>query len=380
MNNLDVNAQLNAKVDYLKLIKQYGCQVIDKELIERFTKVTGRKVHPWIKRGIFFAHKHLDKILDDHEAGRPIYLYTRKGPSSDDSMHLGQLVPFLFIKWLQSVFNCHVVIQMSDDEKFMFEGTKSGKTLHDYYHIGHRNTHDILACGFDPDKTYVFSNFMNMNNRYYYNIVKLMAINNGTRMNEIYGMTLDNSIGQMTWPCIQCAGVFSTSFGHISPYFDRAKPVSQQLVRCLVPMTIDQIPNLTLADDFVNRYENEGHLQPATINFKFLPGLDEIHTSNSVIMLNDTSSEVATKIKRYAFSDSNPDTDVSFQYLTYFMTNEKRLQEIETDYRSGKLSSEELKNIAIVTINEVLEKHQKAKQEFIDLPEKTKPFYLPVIR
>lgn len=37
------------------------------------------------------------KILDNYEKGKPFYLYTGRGPSSD-SMHLGHLVPFMFTK------------------------------------------------------------------------------------------------------------------------------------------------------------------------------------------------------------------------------------------------------------------------------------------
>jgi tryptophanyl-tRNA synthetase len=32
--------------------------------------VTGVEPHPWLKRGLFFAHRDLDKILDTIEAGK----------------------------------------------------------------------------------------------------------------------------------------------------------------------------------------------------------------------------------------------------------------------------------------------------------------------
>ena len=37
-------------------------------------------------------------ILDRYEQGKPFFLYTGRGPSSD-SMHLGHLIPFMFTKF-----------------------------------------------------------------------------------------------------------------------------------------------------------------------------------------------------------------------------------------------------------------------------------------
>lgn len=52
--------------------------------------------------------------------GEPFYIYTGRGPSSE-SLHLGHLVPFLFTKWLQEAFNVPLVIELTDDEKFLFK-------------------------------------------------------------------------------------------------------------------------------------------------------------------------------------------------------------------------------------------------------------------
>lgn len=108
------------KIDYDKLIDHFGCQKISEELLEKFERITKRKPHHFLRRGIFFSHRDLDKILDSYEAGHKIYLYTGRGPSSL-SLHLGHLIPFMFTKWLQEVFDCVLVIQLTDDEKFLFK-------------------------------------------------------------------------------------------------------------------------------------------------------------------------------------------------------------------------------------------------------------------
>jgi len=73
---------VEGKIDYMKLIKQFGTEIIDNELLERFKKVTGKDLHPWLKRGIFFSHRGLNQFLTAFENGDPIFLYTGRGPTS----------------------------------------------------------------------------------------------------------------------------------------------------------------------------------------------------------------------------------------------------------------------------------------------------------
>ena len=42
----------------------------------RIERVTGVKAHPFLRRGIFFAHRDMVAILDAYEKGLPFYLYT----------------------------------------------------------------------------------------------------------------------------------------------------------------------------------------------------------------------------------------------------------------------------------------------------------------
>ncbi len=85
-------------VDYNKLTEKFGATPISKELLARFERVTGRKAHRFLRRGIVFTHRELNLILDRYERGEPFYLYTGRGPSSD-SMHVGHVVPFEFTKY-----------------------------------------------------------------------------------------------------------------------------------------------------------------------------------------------------------------------------------------------------------------------------------------
>jgi tryptophanyl-tRNA synthetase len=42
------------------------------------------------------------------------------------------LIPFHFTKWLQEVFDCPLVIQITDDEKFLFKQELKLETCHEY--------------------------------------------------------------------------------------------------------------------------------------------------------------------------------------------------------------------------------------------------------
>jgi len=51
-------------IDYDKLIRDFGSTPIEEDILIRMEKLTGKKVHPWLKRGIFFSHRDLGNILD----------------------------------------------------------------------------------------------------------------------------------------------------------------------------------------------------------------------------------------------------------------------------------------------------------------------------
>ena len=106
-------------IDYDKLIDQFGTRRVDAALLERFERLTGHRPHILLRRGMFFSHRRVSScfshlawrsvngwrllnrdfntILDRYEKGKPFFLYTGRGPSSD-SMHLGHMIPFVFTK------------------------------------------------------------------------------------------------------------------------------------------------------------------------------------------------------------------------------------------------------------------------------------------
>jgi tryptophanyl-tRNA synthetase len=93
---VDENGVVKA-IDYNKLVDEFGTKKIDDELLARFERVTGKRPHHFLRRGIVFSHRDFELILDRYERGEPFFLYTGRGPSSD-SVHVGHTIPFEFTK------------------------------------------------------------------------------------------------------------------------------------------------------------------------------------------------------------------------------------------------------------------------------------------
>jgi hypothetical protein len=154
-------------IDYTRLIRDFGCEEISPELIARLERLTGKPAHHFFRRGLFFSHRDFDRILDSVEHGTPFFLYTGRGPSSE-AMHLGHLVPFLCCKYLQDAFGVPLVIQMTDDEKFLWKDL----TIEEANRLAYENARDIIAVGFDPEKTYIFVDTEVMGGEFYRNVLR----------------------------------------------------------------------------------------------------------------------------------------------------------------------------------------------------------------
>ena len=56
-------------IDYDKLIKKFGTEKISSELLDQIKNITN-KDHFMLRRGIFFSHREMNRIIEDHEKGK----------------------------------------------------------------------------------------------------------------------------------------------------------------------------------------------------------------------------------------------------------------------------------------------------------------------
>lgn len=388
--------EVKGKVDYDKLVKQFGVDVIDDKLKERFEKVTGHKLHPWLKRGIYFAHRDLNKLLDAKERGQQIYIYSGRGPSG--GLHVGHSIPFIFTKWLQDVLDCIVIIQMSDDEKYYFKDLK----FSDVYKYGFENAKDIIAFGFNPKKTFIFSNRDYRLSTPEYEVLvstmkknitakqvaklfgfgeKIEYTNDQNEKVEKYVFDENVTVGMMDWPFYQTAAAFSESFPGI---FHNKKAY------CVITYAIDQDVYFRMARDLADKMKM---LKPASIISVFLDPLtgsgkmSSSVSAESTIFLSDTPEQIKKKINKYAFSGcggdgtkadhekygGNPLLDIPCKYLKYFEYDDEKLDDIYTKFKAGQIYCSDTKKALADKLVELITEHQNNRSKLSD--DDVKEFY-----
>lgn len=152
----NIQASSDKGIDYAKLIDKYGCYPITPEQIQRIKDLSGMEVHRFIRRGIFFCQRDLQEVLNAYEKKQPFYLYTGRGPSAE-ALHMGHTIPFIFTRYLQQAFDVPLVIQITDDEKYIYKPEMELEGPKGTIQMGLNNIKDIIAFGFDPAKTFIFS-------------------------------------------------------------------------------------------------------------------------------------------------------------------------------------------------------------------------------
>ncbi|KAF5379880.1 hypothetical protein D9757_007205 [Collybiopsis confluens] len=351
-------------IDYEKLIAQFGTRRIDDALLQRFEKLTGKRPHVLLRRGMFFSHREFDKILDRYEQGKPFFLYTGRGPSSD-SMHLGHMIPFVFTKWLQDVFDVPLVVQLTDDEKFLF---KHELKVEQTKAFSRQNTRDIIAVGLNPEKTFIFSDYDYVSGAFYENVSKVSRQITYSQAKATFGFTDSDNIGKIHFASIQATPAFSNSFPQI---FGTASNIP-----CLIPCAIDQDPYFRLTRDVAQKLK---YLKPSLIHSKFFPALQGPQTKmsasdpNSSIYMTDKAAQIKNKINKHGFSGGqeteeehrrlggDTEVDVAYQYLTFFLDDDEELAKTGEDYRAGRLLTGQLKARCIELLQKFVTEFQERR-------------------
>ena len=347
--------EVTGKVDYDKLRRDFGAKPIDKKLKNKIKKNAGN-LHHFLRRDFFFSHRDFDLILKDYENQKGFFLYTGRSPGGGD-MTLGHLVPFIFTKWMQEIFDVNLYIQIPDEEKFLHKQNLSWETVQEKTKTDLKH---IASLGFNQDKTFLFQNSEYIKNMYPMLMKTAKKITHST-MKAVFGFKDSTNIGMSFYPSIQMVPTF----------FEKK--------RCVIPCAIDQDNYWRPQRDIA---EKLGFYKTATIHSKFLPPLTGVDgkmsasKSETAIYLSDSEDVVKKKVMKYAFSGGqptleehrkkggNPDIDVAFQWLyILFEPDDKIIEKIREKYKSGKMLSGELKQILIDKINEFLKEHNKKKDK-----------------
>ncbi len=357
--------EVRGKVDYERLIQEFGTQPLTEELIERIAKYTG-KLHLQLQRRLFFSHRDLDAVLDLYDKKVKFVLYTGRGPSGP--VHIGHLVPWIFTKHLQEKFDTRLYFQMTDDEKFLVEDQNK---LSEMTKFAYENSLDLVALGFEPENTFIIYDVQDIDLLYDVALEVAKRITYSTAK-ATFGFQDSTNIGWVFWPAIQAA-----------PCFIHTKLTGEN-VPALIPAAIDQDPYWRVTRDIAQKL---GYYKPAQIHCRFLPGLgvggkmsaSEPETS---IFTMDSPEVVKRKIWN-AFTGgkgtateqrklgADPGICTIFQYFLYlFEDDDKKVAERERKCKAGETLCGECKTDLTKRINKFLAEHQKKREKAKNVLEK----------
>ncbi|KAF6808200.1 tryptophanyl-tRNA synthetase [Colletotrichum sojae] len=368
-------------IDYKKIVDEFGTKLIDDALLERFERVTGHKPHHFMRRQIVFSHRDLDLILDRYERKEPFFIYTGRGPSSD-SMHIGHVIPFQLTKWLSDVLDAPLVVRFwisRVDEKFLFS---EKRTVEEVQHYTRENAKDIIAIGFNPERTFIFSDYDYMGGNFYKNITRVAKRITVNTAKAVFGFDDSSNIGKVHFAAIQASSAFANSFPHI--FGEDDKRTTQ--IPCLIPCAIDQDPYFRVTRDCAAGLR---YAKPSLLHSRFLDALQgpgskmSASIESSAIFMKDTPKQIQSKMNKYAFSGgkttaeeqraegADPDVDVSYQYLRFFLEDDEELAKIYEEYRTGKMLTGEIKKRCADELSAYCtafqERRSKVTEETVDL-------------
>ena len=356
--------EVRGKVDYERLVREFGTQPLTDDLLRRVAKYPDN-LHLQLQRRIFFSHRGLDTVLDLYEKGTKFALYTGRGPSGP--VHIGHLVPWIFTLHLQEKFDTRLYFQLTDDEKFLIDDEASLKQTRKY---AYENALDLIALGFKPKNTFIIYDVEDIDLLYDITLEVAKRITYSTARAS-FGFQDSTNIGWVFWPALQAAPCFIH------------KKLTGENVPALIPAAIDQDPYWRVTRDVA---EKLGYYKPAQIHCRFLPGLgpggkmsaSEPETS---IFTMDQPDVVKKKIWN-AFTGgkgtaaeqrklgADPTVCSIFQYY-YFLFEEDdcKLAEKERRCRAGEMLCGECKTDIAAKLNKFLQEHQRKREKAKDIIE-----------
>jgi len=205
--------------DYSRIIEKFGLSSM-----EGVTLDSPSRLH---RRGVVFAHRDLDMILEAKRLGSPFGVLTGLMPSG--RMHLGHSMVIDQVKWFQEQGG-DVTIAVADLESTATRGIslEEGRRIAREEYVA-----NYAALGLDPDKTTVY--FQSKRN-----VVQKLGFQLGKRTNlseleAIYGFDGSTNLAHVQAPLVQAGDILHPQLDE----YGGLRPI-------VVPVGIDQDPHLRL--------------------------------------------------------------------------------------------------------------------------------------
>ena len=317
--------------DYEKIIKDFGLEVFNPKLFPKPNRV--------MRRGVVFAGRDMKIISDAIKKKKRFYVLSGIMPSYE-KIHFGTKMVVENIKYFQDN-GAETYILVADLEAASTRGIslEKAKKIALDFHIP-----AYVALGLDIKKTNFYFQSENkevMNNAYEF--AKKITLN---EFKAIYGSADPGKI-----------------MGAVTQVADILYPQFKEKMPGIIPVGVDQDPHIRLTRDVVKRVKDRNFFLPSGLYHKYTPSLDgSIKMSKSkpesCIELPEDIENVKKKImralsggrdtlKEHRKLGATIEKDMVFELMKqHLVEDDKELNKIYKAYKSGKMTSGELKKIA----------------------------------
>ncbi|MEW6295059.1 MAG: tryptophan--tRNA ligase [Candidatus Diapherotrites archaeon] len=345
--------------DYERLIKEFGLEPFDEAMLKKFPNP-----NRLMRRHIIFAGQGLDQIASAIKEKKPFYELTGVMPSSE-RIHFGTKSVIEMVSYFQSQ-GARTFTLIADLEVQATRGIslqESRKRALEFYIPAY------IALGLNPKKAFFYFQSENMK---------------VTELSFIFSQKVTLNEFRAIYGGIHPSRILSA----LTQAGDILFPQAKERMPGVVPVGVDQSPHIRLSRDIARRTKSEfNFFLPSATYHKFVPALDgsmkmSKSNPNSFISIPEPPEQAAKKIKnaltggRASIEEQKklggiPEKCVIFEmYKQHLIEDDKELQKVYDDCKSGKLLCGEDKERAAELIKKFMwefnQKFQKAKKEKIE--------------
>ncbi|MBI5797908.1 tryptophan--tRNA ligase [Candidatus Woesearchaeota archaeon] len=333
--------------DYEKIIKDFGLEMFESKLFPEPNRL--------MRRNVIFAGRDMKVISEAIRNKKEFYVLSGIMPSNE-KIHLGTKMVVENIKYFQE-HGAETYILVADLEAASTRGVtlEEARKISLNFHIP-----AYIALGLDVKKTIFYFQSENkevMNNAYEF--AKKITLN---EFEAIYG---NADPGKIMAAVTQVADI-------LYPQFKERMPG-------IIPVGVDQDPHIRLTRDIVRRLKKKKFFLPASLYNKYTPSLDgSIKMSkskpDSCIELPEDMRLVKRKIKNAMSGGRDTleehrklgamvERDVPFELMKqHLVEDDDELDKIYHEYKSGKMTSGELKELAIAKMEDFMNNFVKGME------------------
>lgn len=330
--------------DYVKLIKDFG--------LEEFDKAGFPDPNRLMRRHVVFSGRDLGIISTCIKEKKPYYVLTGIMPSAE-RLHFGNKMVIEQVKYFQE-HNAKTYVLVADLEAASTRGItlEEAQKRAKEFHIP-----AWIALGLNPKKTTFYFQSQNKDVMHMaYKFAKKITLN---EFRAIYGQADPSRI-----------------FAALTQAGDILYPQLEERMPGIIPVGVDQDPHIRLTRDIVSRSKSEKFFSPSSIYHKFTPSLNGAikmskSSPDSCIELPEDLASVKKKIMR-AFTGGRATLEehrklgaevekcMVFELLKqHLVEDDKELDKIYHEYKSGKMTSGEIKLLCYEKIEKFLNSFTK---------------------